>query len=128
MSQPQWDLVLGPPAIPGRFTFGLVEFAEYRSNDQAGAAQRIIHPRVLAQTVTVERHVIRSEVPGVSIEAVTSFARMPAPTHSRPPSEAGAEWKKFLERLIAELRFDDPGQPPPRNGGMGWLRVPLPEG
>jgi len=30
--------------------------------------------------------------------------------------------------FVAETRFDDPGQPPPRRGGPGWMRVPLPGG
>ena len=29
---------------------------------------------------------------------------------------------------MAETRFDDPGQPAPRRGGNGWIRIPLPGG
>jgi hypothetical protein len=35
-------------------------------------------------------------------------------------------WRLFSDRLINAIRFDDPGQAAPRNGGLGWLRVPLP--
>lgn len=110
------------------FTFGLVELAEYRHTDARGLSQTIIHPRILAQTVTVERHVIRSEVPGVVIEAVSPIDRSATVANSRGTSEAGAAWRLFSDRLIAEMQFDDPGQPAPRNGGNGWVRVPLPAG
>lgn len=26
------------------------------------------------------------------------------------------------------MTFDDPGQPDPRSGGLGWIKVPLPGG
>ena len=58
-------------AQPGlAFEFALIEFAEYRTDDASGGTRTIIQPRVLAHTVTIERHVIRSEVAGVSIDAV----------------------------------------------------------
>ncbi len=108
------------------FSFALIEMAEYRHTDANGASRSIMHPRILAQTVLIERHVIRSDVPGVVIE---STAPSPvAAAGQRAPSEAGTAWREFADRLIAEMRFDDPGQPPARNGGMGWVRVPLPDG
>lgn len=33
-----------------------------------------------------------------------------------------------MERFLTEMRFDDPGQPPPRWGGVNWMKVPLPDG
>jgi hypothetical protein len=44
--------------------------AEYSYTDEAGRERMIVQPRVLAQTTTIERHVIRSEVPGLVIEAI----------------------------------------------------------
>ena len=52
------------------FDFGLIELAEYRLSDAAGVARTVIQPRVVAQTVLIERHVIRSDVPGLVIEQV----------------------------------------------------------
>lgn len=112
------------------FGFGLVEMAEYRIVDDGGVEHVIMQPSVLAQTTMVERHVIRSEIPGVVIDAAgsTHLLRSDAGSSVREPTEAGASWRQFVERFIAEARFDDPGQPPPRNGGNGWIRVPLPAG
>lgn len=104
------------------FDFGLIEMAEYRYVDTAGAEQNVIQPRIIAQTVMIERTVIRSEVPGLIIEPV---ADREAP---RAVSDAGMEWRRFVDRFVAQTRFDDPGQPPPRNGGMGWIKLPLPQG
>lgn len=108
------------------FSFALIEMAEYRHIDAQGVAHAIMHPRVLAQTVLIERHVIRSDVPGLVIEAASPALRNP--TSTTGSSEAGAAWREFANKLLAEMRFDDPGQPPARNGGMGWVRVPLPGG
>lgn len=116
------------------FGFGLIEMAEYRPIDTDGAEHVIMQPRVLAQTAVIERHVIRSEVPGISIDAIeiptgpAGASNAPAPARGGGTSDAGERWRAFLARFIAELRFDDPGQPPPRHGGIGWMRVLLPEG
>ena len=119
------------------FGFGLIEIAEYRHTDAAGGEHVIMQPRVLAQTAIIERHVIRSEVPGVVIDALDGAAAAyrarstnVAADHAapRPVSETGNRWRSFVERFAADTRFDDPGQPPPRSGGNGWIRVPLPDG
>ena len=114
-------------AQPGlAFDFGLVELAEYRFKDPASEAERLImHPRLLARTTVIERAVIRSEVPGVVIEEISDRVA-PAGGAPRPPTEFQQSWRRFVERFVAATRFDDPGQPPPRSGGVGWMRVPLP--
>lgn len=106
------------------FEFGLVEIAEYRYIDETGRERTIMQPRVLAQTTVIERHVIRSEVPGIVIETIAEPAAERGP---RAVSDAGLAWRLFVERFAGEVRFDDPGQPVPRSGGMGWIKVPLPE-
>jgi hypothetical protein len=125
------EYLQGQPGLA--FSFGLIEMAEYRYG--AGGAERVIvQPRVLAQTAVIERHVIRSEVPGTVIDPVLAEGerqpRSPAPataaTSSGAPLESSQAWSRFVERFVAETRFDDPGQPPPRRGGNGWIRVPLP--
>ncbi len=110
------------------FTFALIEMAEYRHTDAAGSEHLIMHPRVLAQTATIERWVIRSEVPGAAIEAATPESASGARPAGVPRSttNAAARWQTFMAKLTAEMVFDDPGQPPPRWGGIGWMKVPLP--
>ena len=110
------------------FSFALVEMAEYRHTDASGSMQAIMHPRVLAQTVLIERHVIRSEIPGLVIGITSASSSVIVGAGNGGPSEASAAWRQFADRLIADMRFDDPGQSPARNGGNGWVRVPLPGG
>ncbi len=117
-------------AQPGlAFEFALIEFAEYRAEDASGNGRTIIQPRVLAQTVTIERHVIRSEVAGVIIDAVETrpVARIAGGAIGEP-SDSSRAWQMFVDRIVADTVFDDPAQPPPRRGGNGWIRVPLPGG
>lgn len=111
------------------FSFGLIEIAEYRHQDGQGQEHVIMQPRVLAQTAIIERHVIRSEVPGLVIDAVELAGNSgDTPSAPRAPSDASDRWNSFVARLAADIRFDDPGQPPPRRVGNGWMRLPLPEG
>ena len=105
------------------FDFGLIEMAEYRVPDEGEGERTIMQPRVLAETVRIERHVIRSEVPGLVIESAE-----PAEAERPPISDAGLAWRRFAGRFIEEVRFDDPAQPAPRSGGLRWIRVPLPAG
>jgi hypothetical protein len=113
------------------FTFGLIEMAEYRVASAGDPERTIIQPRVLAQTSLIERHVIRSEVPGLVIDAVEQPLGAVRPggagSPARSPSDAAQRFRIFLDRFIAEVRFDDPGQPPPRYGGTNWIKVPLPD-
>lgn len=108
------------------FDFGLIEMAEYRYTDAAGISREIVQPRILARTAVIERHVIRSEVPGLIIDAIPPEAEARPRSSSGTPSETGAAWRLFAERFIAETRFDDPAQPAPRSGGNGWLKIALP--
>jgi len=112
------------------FEFGLVEIAEYRHTDASGREQLILQPRVLAQTMVIERHVIRAEVPGVVIDEIVDEPPRPMRSGTSPTggSDTSRAWSTFVERFAAEARFDDPGQPPPRRGGNGWIKLPLPGG
>lgn len=81
------------------FGFGLVEIAEYRIRDETGRERKIMQPRLLARTATIERHVIRSQVPGVVFETVE-----PEPIEgsgARSVSDAGLAWRGFVERFVA---------------------------
>lgn len=119
------------------FEFGLVEMAEYRFHDPLlGAERRIVQPRVLARTAVIERHVIRSELPGAQVAPVAVAAdaaprtRMSGPANSGAAAgaDAGARaaWRAFVDRFAAETRFNHPGQASATLGGMNWMRLPLP--
>ncbi|AUW58998.1 hypothetical protein C1T17_13745 [Sphingobium sp. SCG-1] len=121
------EYLAGQPGLA--FTFGLIEIAQYRHADADGAERLMVQPRVLAQTALIERLVIRSEVAGVVIDAVVPTSASGAGGEGmepRQPSGAGLAWRDFVARFLTQMRFDDPGQPPPRSGGTGWIRVPLP--
>ena len=117
--------------VPGlAFDFGLIEIADYRFVDQAtGAARRILQPRVIARTATIERHVIRAEVPGLVIEAAepddSPSSRRNSGSGTGANADAHTSWRAFLRAFVAECRFDDPGQLAPRFGGLNWMRAPL---
>lgn len=118
--------------VPGlAFDFGLIEMADYRFFDPlTGSTRRILQPRVIARTATIERHVIRTDVPGLTIEAVEAEAeparRRTASGGTGGNADAYASWRAFVETFVAECRFDDPGQLKPRLGGLNWMRLPLP--
>lgn len=117
-------------AQPGlAFDFALVEMAQYAWTDQAGIEQIAIHPRLLAKTVVIERAVIRNEA-SVVIADLREEPRAPAEEGSGRKLDPALQqaWRGFAQRLIADMTFDDPSQPPPRIGGLGWLKAPLPRG
>lgn len=116
-------------AQPGlAFEFGLIEMAEYRYMDASGAEHRIVQPRVLAQTAVIERHVIRAEVPGLVVDEVLPEPERQIRTLGSGSSDTNEAWSRFVDRFVRETQFDDPGQPPPRRGGIGWMKLPLPDG
>lgn len=108
------------------FDLGLVEIAEYRFDDPlTGTERQIFQPRLLARTETIERHVIRSEVSGVTISLVEDD-HVPA-SRARPEVAAShASWRAFVARFNEEAGFDDPAQMPARHGGLNWMRLPMP--
>ncbi|MCB2075498.1 MAG: hypothetical protein H6917_15635 [Novosphingobium sp.] len=107
------------------FEFGLIEIVEYQYADETGRERTIVQPRVLARTATIERHVIRSEVPGLVIDAIEDVR---GGAGDRALSDVGLAWREFVARFVSGVSFDDPGQPLPRSGGVGWIRLPLPNG
>jgi hypothetical protein len=112
------------------FDFALIELARYRFDDPAtGVPQSIVQPRLIARTALIERTVIRNEAVGVTIEDIADVTPV-APVRraaSGTVDRAGQNaWRDFFERFVSSIRFDDPGQPAPKYGGLGWMRVPLP--
>lgn len=126
------EYLSGQPGLA--FEFGLIEIAEYRYTDQDGAEHEIVQPRLLARTAVIERHVIRSEITGITIDPVLAEVEPRGRAMVATGAIAGAfnessqRWSGFVDTFIAETRFDDPGQPPARRGGNGWMRIPLPHG
>lgn len=112
------------------FDFAMIEMAQYCFLDPSNDAERVIvQPRLLARTALIERSVIRNEATGVQISDLVEEREAVAPRAAAGPridSEAQQQWRDFVERFVAQMRFDDPGQPPPRHGGINWMRVPLP--
>jgi hypothetical protein len=119
-------------AQPGlAFDFALIEMAQYAWTDTAGIEQIVVQPRLLAKTVVIERAVIRNEASAIITDLrEEQGASAPAGAGStRKLSPALQQsWRAFAERFIAGMVFDDPSQPPPRIGGLGWMKAPLPRG
>ncbi len=88
------------------FTFGMVELAVYK-NETLGM---ILMPRIITKTVELQK--ITVDIPhGLVLSSASS---------SEEKSNYSDEWEsersfysKFWSELIAELSFDDPGQPLP---------------
>ncbi len=112
------------------FDLALIEMAEYRFADPVtDAPRRILHPRILARTAVIERHVIRNEAPGVVIEELADEAAVPVTRGAGTGgnAEGMARWRALVAAFIAATRFDDPAQLPPRIGGLNWMKLPLVE-
>lgn len=117
-------------AQPGlAFDFGLVEMAQYSWTDAAGVEQVVVQPRLLARTVVIERAVIRNEASVVITDIRDEPAAPAGEGRGRKLDPAlQQQWRAFAERFIAAMAFDDPSQPAPRIGGLGWMKAPLPRG
>ncbi len=113
------------------FDLAMVEIAEYRFTDPLTSTERrIVQPRLLARTATIDRFVIRSDIPGIVVESeVDGGDSSPSGRASRSPSGPSASqvtWRAFVDAFVNEVSFDDPAQMPPRYGGNNWMRLPLP--
>ena len=118
-------------AQPGlAFDFALVEMAQYAWADENGAEHIVVQPRLLTKTVVIERAVIRNEAQ-VIIEDVRDDPAAPATGEGQGRKLDPAiqrQWRAFAEKFIIGIRFDDPSQPLPRIGGLGWMKAALPRG
>ena len=110
------------------FDLAMIEIAEYRET-APGSTQprRILHPRILARTAVIERHVIRNEMPNAVIEPIADADEVAVarPAGSGANAEAISSWRRFVDRFARETQFDDPAQLPPRVGGVNLMRLPL---
>jgi hypothetical protein len=109
------------------FDLGLLEIADYRFVDPATSAEkRIVQPRLIARTQIIDRFVIRSEVPGIVVEAENERDVAVSTRTPGAGSEGAAAWRGFIDAFVAGLTFDDPAQQLPRWGGPGWMKLPFP--
>jgi len=117
-------------AQPGlAFDFALVEMAQYRWSDASGTPQVAVQPRLLAKTVVIERAVIRNEANVVIADLADEPAAPAGEGRGRKvDGDLQAAWRRFAEQFLAGLTFDDPSQPSPRVGGLGWFKAALPRG
>lgn len=118
-------------AQPGlAFDFALVEMAQYAWADADGTEHAIVQPRLLAKTAVIERAVIRNEA-AVIIEDIRDEASAPVVSEGNGRKLDPAlqqQWRAFAEEFISNMAFDDPAQPLPRIGGLGWMKTALPRG
>jgi len=101
----------------------LVEFQVW--SDEAGT--RVVLPSVALRTEVVTRTVLLGEGnrPLVLADAEDVAADVEAvaqPEASDKRAAIRAYWEDFIKRA----RFDHPEQPPPRIGGVNWVRLALP--
>ncbi|MBY8825493.1 hypothetical protein [Sphingomonas colocasiae] len=109
------------------FSFGMIEMPHYRFTDSEDRERVVVQPRVLVKTTNIERLVIRNEAMGVSVSRIEPEPETrPRAAGTKADPEMAQQWRAFAERFQAELRLDDPGQPPPRIAGHNWMRMDLP--
>ncbi|MBP1714168.1 MAG: exonuclease [Deltaproteobacteria bacterium] len=100
------------------FTFGLVEMAIFKVNSEG----LLIQPRVIAQTMIVKRTVITLEAEGL----VSKDASEVEEEASAELSETQKFYQEFWTEFIAQLTFDDPGQPLPNVTKQGNIFLSMP--
>lgn len=99
------------------FTLGLVEMPIY----SAPNGDRLVVPRVLAQTHLITRHVVAiPDGSGLMVED-----RSGDETDS-DVNELNRTRREFWTEFVSGLQFDDPDQPPPTATAMGYVSVMLP--
>jgi hypothetical protein len=85
----------------------------------------LVVPQVPFRTIVVRQHLIldpsggRVELDEPPDEEIASPA---VPERAALLAAKRAYWQRFID----DVRFDHPDQPPPRHGGVGWVRMPLP--
>lgn len=100
------------------FTLGLVELAIYRCPDE----KLLVQPRVLAKTTIFKRVVVSVKTDQVTVEDYSDDQEK-----VQELSDIEKFYTQFWPSLLAELRLDDPSQPPPNSTGKGGnIFFPMP--
>ena len=99
-----------------QFTFGLVEMAIYRTERD----ERFVQPRVLAQSLIVQRTVISlADEELVAVEEGEAEQKL---------DETGEYYIRFWKDFAARLKLDDPAMPLPKPGRRGNVSLTMPKG
>jgi hypothetical protein len=100
------------------FSFGLVEMAIYRLDNK----DLLVQPRVLAQTMIVNRTVITLEADGLIAKNAEEIEK----DESGEMSESQKFYSEFWSEFLSDLKLDDAAQPLPKSTTLGniFLRMP----
>lgn len=98
------------------FSFGLVELSIY----EAGDGKRLILPRVLTRTVTVQRSVVR-----LMDGALTMEEEEPS-EETGPENDAKQYCLSFWSDYLSKLELDDKEQRRPNPRPIGYVTLPMP--
>lgn len=101
------------------FSFGLVEMAIYKLGDK----DLLVQPRILVQTMIVNRTVITLEADGLMAKNAEDLEK----DESGELSESQKFYSEFWSEFLSELKLDDPAQSLPKSTTLGnvFLRMPL---
>lgn len=102
------------------FTFGLVEMAIH----QTSAGQTLVQPRVLANTVVVQRTVVSVDDARLSVTEDSEDSA--SEEDGRIVSEAEAFYEGFWSEFVSQLVLDDVDQPMAKPNKRGAIFFPLP--
>jgi len=102
------------------FTFGLVELAMYRMDDD----RVLVQPRVLASTAIVQRSIV--SVSDASLVVEDAGSNPDEAAEERQPSESQVFYQEFWAEFVSGLVLDDVEQPMAKIHGRGNLFFPLP--
>lgn len=104
------------------FTFGLIEVAIYGTSDGG----YLVHPRVLANSVTLRRQVIRIEGSRVTVEdEQDDVDNIEDVDEQLDLSDRKKLLLEFWTYLAKNIQFDDATQMPPNPGKQGFVKLKL---
>jgi hypothetical protein len=103
------------------FELALVEMALYE--DLLGGL--LVQPRVAAKTETIQRMFVMLQGASLTAAPVVIEEESPVDEPERDKSAKHEEYRRWW-RLILEMSFDDPDQPPPKLYFPNNVRLPLP--
>ncbi len=100
------------------FSFGLVEMVIYRLGDK----ELLVQPRILAQTMIVNRTVITLDADGLIAKTAEEIEK----DEPVEMSESQKFYSEFWTEFLSELKLDDSAQPLPKSTTLGniFLRMP----
>jgi hypothetical protein len=102
----------------------LVEFQLW--SDDAG--RTMVVPAVPLRTEVIQqRVVVASDGLPLKLEVVSDEANETEAIVDPERASQREASRAFWQRFIDTVQFDHPDQPPPRHGGVGWVKIDMPE-